>query len=325
MPFDVGFEAVPFSLERLRLPAEWHAEPARPVVSASAQTDWFIDPISSPVRTAPVLVGLPPTGDFTWEAHVVIDGDAMFDAAGLFVYQDDDHRAKLAVEVTAAGPTIVSVVTATLSDDCNSTVLAQSSARLRLARVGEAIAFHASGGGRWELSGSSDRGARRHASASSARLRPAPGARGASTYRSPLARSATSATAAERRAARVVSPPPPRPATAAPARSRSGRCPLEPSRSSPRRRAGPPAPLVLIAELARRLAVARPDRDASAGAHRPVDERPAADEVAAVAQIGSVGEMPILELGGLLVRELRCVWPAHEQHERVPVELHAAN
>ena len=145
MPFDVGFEAVPFSLEWLRPPAEWHAEPARLVVSAPAQTDWFIDPISArPVRTAPVLVGLPPTGDFTWEAHVVIDGDAMFDAAGLFVYQDDDHWAKLAVEVTAAGPTIVSVVTATLSDDCNSTVLAQSSARLRLARVGEAIAFHAS-------------------------------------------------------------------------------------------------------------------------------------------------------------------------------------
>ena len=76
----------------------------------------------------------------------------MFDAAGLFVYDDDHHWAKLAVEVTAAGPTIVSVVTDTFSDDCNSTVLAQSSAWLRLARVGDAIAFHASdGSGRWEL------------------------------------------------------------------------------------------------------------------------------------------------------------------------------
>ena len=125
----------------------------RLVVSARAQTDWFIDPISArTVRTAPVLVGQPPTGDFTWEAHVVLDGDAMFDAAGLFVYDDDDHWAKLAVEVTAAGPTIVSVVTDTFSDDCNSTVLAQRSRWLRLARVGDAIAFHASaGGGRWEL------------------------------------------------------------------------------------------------------------------------------------------------------------------------------
>ena len=150
---DLGFAAVPFALGWLRSPAEWAAEPARLVVSAPAQTDWFIDPISArSVRTAPVLVGPPPTGDFTWEAHVFLDGDSMFDAAGLFVYDDDDHWAKLALEVTAAGPTIVSVVTDTFSDDCNSTVLAQSSAWLRLARVGEAIAFHASDdGGRWEL------------------------------------------------------------------------------------------------------------------------------------------------------------------------------
>ena len=152
-PDGIGFAAVPFALEWLRPPAEWSAGRHRLVVSAPAQTDWFIDPISArPVRSAPVLVGRPPMGDFTWEAQVVLDGDAMFDAAGLFVQVDDDHWAKLAVEVTAAGPTIVSVVTDSFSDDCNSTVLGQSSARLRLARVGEAIAFHASDdGGRWEL------------------------------------------------------------------------------------------------------------------------------------------------------------------------------
>src|SRR5687768_6432642 len=150
---DLGFDAVPIEFEWLRPPAEWHAEPARLVVSAPAQTDWFIDPISArAVRTAPLLVGPAPRGDFTWEAHVVLDGDALFDAAGLFVYDDDDHWAKLAVEVTAAGPTIVSVVTDAFSDDCNSTVLEQSSAWLRLARVGDALAFHTSdGGGRWEL------------------------------------------------------------------------------------------------------------------------------------------------------------------------------
>ena len=45
----------------------------------------------------------------------------------------------------------------------------------------------------------------------------------------------------------------------------------------------------------------------------------------AVAQLGSEGEMPILELGRLLVRELRCIGAKHEQHERVPIELHPAN
>ena len=66
----VGFDAVPFALEWLCPPAEWLAESARLVVGAPAQTDWFIDPISArPVRTAPVLVGPPPSSDFTWEAH----------------------------------------------------------------------------------------------------------------------------------------------------------------------------------------------------------------------------------------------------------------
>ena len=152
-PESLRFDDVPLALEWLCPPADWDAEPARLRVGAPAQTDWLIDPISArPVDTAPVLVGLPPSGDFMWEAHVVLDGDDMFDAAGIFVYDVDDHWAKLALEVTAAGPTIVSVVTDTFSDDCNSTVLAQASAWLRLARVGEAIAFHASdGGGRWEL------------------------------------------------------------------------------------------------------------------------------------------------------------------------------
>lgn len=150
---DVGLEAVPFALEWLRAPVEWQAEPARLVVRAPAQTDWFIDPIGgAAVRSAPVLVGSPPAGDFTWEARVLLEGDAMFDAAGLFVYEDDEHWAKLAVEVTAAGPTLVSVVTDTFSDDCNSTVLAHPSSWLRVARIGAAIAFHASDDGeRWEL------------------------------------------------------------------------------------------------------------------------------------------------------------------------------
>jgi hypothetical protein len=35
--------------------------------------------------------------------------------------------------------------------------------------------------------------------------------------------------------------------------------------------------------------------------------------------------MPILQLVCLILRELRCIGPTHEQDERVPVELHAAN
>jgi hypothetical protein len=54
------------------------------------------------------------------------------------------------------------------------------------------------------------------------------------------------------------------------------------------------------------------NRDAAQALVVLVDQRPSPDEVAAVAQIGSKGEMPILELGRLLVRELRCIGPTHE-------------
>ena len=45
----------------------------------------------------------------------------------------------------------------------------------------------------------------------------------------------------------------------------------------------------------------------------------------AVVTFGPEGEVPVLELGGLFLGELRRVRRTDEQHERVPVELHAAN
>ena len=188
---DVGFAAVPFALGWLRSPAEWAAEPARLVVGAPGQTDWFIDPISTRVvDTAPVLVGAPPTGDFTWEAHVAYEGDAMFDAVGLFVYGDDDHWAKLALEVTAAGPTIVSVVTeptpTTAIRPCSRKAAPGCDWRVSARR---SPFMHPTTVGAGNSSGSSERRARSRASGSSAKPRPAPGAPGPSTpLRSPPAR-----------------------------------------------------------------------------------------------------------------------------------------
>ena len=227
---DVGFAAVPFALDWLRSPAEWAAEPARLVVGAPAQTDWFIDPISArAVDTAPVLVGPPPTGDFTWEAHVALDGDAMFDAVGLFVYDDDDHWAKLALEVTAAGPTIVSVVTDTFSDDCNSTVLAQ---KQRLAAIGacrrgdrlSCIRRRRALGARPGLPSAEPGAAHRPHLPSPDRHRVHRDLRRHHLHR-PLAerhsRRQLSTASRGRRGAGVVSPPPPRPMTAARTPSRS--------------------------------------------------------------------------------------------------------
>ena len=66
------------------------------------------------------------------------------------------------------------------------------------------------------------------------------------------------------------------------------------------REAARPHRRVVVAEPARLLGVARPDRDAAQALVVLVDERPAGDQVAAVAQNGPEGEVPILELGRLL-------------------------
>jgi uncharacterized protein len=61
--------------------------------------------------------------------------------------------AKLFLELSPEGkPTVVSVVTRGVSDDCNSFVTERNDVWLRTARLGAAFAFHASTDGmHWEL------------------------------------------------------------------------------------------------------------------------------------------------------------------------------
>jgi regulation of enolase protein 1 (concanavalin A-like superfamily) len=150
----VNLAALPMPLTWLRRPAAWSLEGEELTIAAGAQTDWFADPGGrDPVLNAPVLVGTPTDRDFTLAARVSLDGAATFDAGVLFIHADDQTWAKLCLERSPQGrPTIVSVVTRDESDDCNSEATEIAEAWLRIARSGEAIAFHASTDGvRWEL------------------------------------------------------------------------------------------------------------------------------------------------------------------------------
>jgi regulation of enolase protein 1 (concanavalin A-like superfamily) len=120
---------------------------------APARTDWFIDPVDgAATHDAPALV-LAAQGDVQLSAYVDVEHRATFDAGVLVVHVDDRRWAKLCIERSPQGrPTIVSVVTREWSDDCNSTVLGQPSAHLRVSRLGDAWAFHTSVDGRgWDL------------------------------------------------------------------------------------------------------------------------------------------------------------------------------
>jgi hypothetical protein len=142
------------SLSWLRPPDAWSLDGDALTIRAGARTDWFVDPAGGePVSDAPALVGRPPDDDFMLRARVRIDSASTFDAGVLFVHGDERAWAKLCLERSPQGtPTIVSVVTRNVSDDCNSETVEDQVTWLRLAKLGPALAFHASDDGRsWRL------------------------------------------------------------------------------------------------------------------------------------------------------------------------------
>jgi uncharacterized protein len=135
----------------LSAPEGWSAEGGALTISAGAGTDLFVDPGGAdPVLNAPCLLASPPPGDFWLSARVRADFAATYDAGALVVYSRERAWAKLAFEYSPQGrPTIVSVVTRGVSDDCNSFEVAGGHVWLRVARVEPAFAFHASTDGTW--------------------------------------------------------------------------------------------------------------------------------------------------------------------------------
>jgi regulation of enolase protein 1 (concanavalin A-like superfamily) len=122
-------------------------------VIAGRGTDLFCPPdYGAPLLNAPALLIDPPAGDYVLSARIEADLRATFDAGALILWADDRNWVKLAVELSPTGqPTIVSVVTRTVSDDCNSVALARAEAQLRLARIDDAYALHVQLDGRWSL------------------------------------------------------------------------------------------------------------------------------------------------------------------------------
>jgi len=130
-----------------------HAPDERYELVAGPNTDLFRPPGGgAPTLNAPVLLAEPHEGDFVLSALVEAELRATFDAGALLLWQDERTWAKLAVELSPEGrPTVVTVVTRGRSDDCNSVVLDRPSARLRLAKIDDAFAFHLHAEDRWQL------------------------------------------------------------------------------------------------------------------------------------------------------------------------------
>jgi len=146
-------EPLPFELRWLNSPLAWSTADRSLELSAGPATDLFVDPAGgAPALNAPALVG-EVEGDFLFSASVRPELASAFHEGVLLVYRSDTSWAKLCLERSPQGePTVVSVVTKGVSDDCNSFPVAGGEIALRIARLGDCFAFHAAGGdGFWRL------------------------------------------------------------------------------------------------------------------------------------------------------------------------------
>jgi uncharacterized protein len=141
----ITLAALPAPLSWLLRPESWQVDANALTIRAAGGTDLFTDPAGEAHHAnAPALLTTL-TGDYTLSARVSLTLESDFDAAVLLLHTDAEHWAKLCLERSPQGePTIVSVVTRGVSDDCNAfTVDADADVELRISRLGPAFAFHA--------------------------------------------------------------------------------------------------------------------------------------------------------------------------------------
>lgn len=144
---------LPFSSRWLGTPVAWSTDGDSLTIVAGPRSDWFVHPGTAKAKLdAPAYVGLT-RGDFILSARVEVGFASTFDAGLLALWRDERTWAKLCFEYSPdAEAMVVSVVTRSTSDDCNSSVVPGDAVWLRISRIGREFAFHASiDGTAWRL------------------------------------------------------------------------------------------------------------------------------------------------------------------------------
>lgn len=150
MSESIAVAGLPFELDWDGTPSGGLRADGTLEIASSAKSDMFLDP-GGPGRhmNVPRLIGRVPAGDFQLSAKTAVELESTFDAGAIIVLVDERHWAKLLLERSVAGaPTVVSVVTRGVSDDCDSFNTTENHIWLRVSRLGDAFAFHASLDGR---------------------------------------------------------------------------------------------------------------------------------------------------------------------------------
>jgi regulation of enolase protein 1 (concanavalin A-like superfamily) len=147
---------LPFSLHSEGKPSARrpHVSDGEVELVASARSDLFLDPRGNAEAPDVERFVASVSGDFQLSAHVRVEFKQSFDAGVLLGYVDEFTWFKVCAELDPVGtPRVVSVVTRQgASDDCNGWAIPTSGQFLRIARLGQAFALHASDDGvSWDL------------------------------------------------------------------------------------------------------------------------------------------------------------------------------
>jgi uncharacterized protein len=145
---------LPSTLAWQNAPRAWNIDSKNGLsISSNPKTDWFVDPFDGTVaKSAPILL-FTPGSDYVLSARVTVQFATKWDAGALMLWGDDHHWAKLSFEFSPdQKPTLVTVVTRGLSDDCNSLSIAGDSVYLRIAKSASAYVFYfATDGQNWQI------------------------------------------------------------------------------------------------------------------------------------------------------------------------------
>ena len=154
----IAVPGLPFAL----LPSSassWSINADSVSVTAIPHSDIFIDPGSDSqlnaesLLNAATLLGSAPVGDFQFSARVKVDFASTFDAGALLLWMDERHWAKVCFEYSPTREAmVVSVVNREVADDANAFVVDGGAIWLRVSRIDNAFAYHASHDGiSWQL------------------------------------------------------------------------------------------------------------------------------------------------------------------------------
>ena len=146
------FSPIPLPLEWQLEPVEWYIEHDDTLIMTAGKcTDLFISPKGDhSINNSPKAVFTPESQDVMLSACIEVDFRATFDAGVLIAYSGETFWAKLCFEYSPQRqPMVVSVVNKGMSDDCNSVVIDGKRVYLRIAKLGQAFAFHYSVDGQY--------------------------------------------------------------------------------------------------------------------------------------------------------------------------------